>query len=107
MTLKDPPISQPDAWALLGELAGKVAEQITKASKVALTQGQLDAMTSFAYNAGVGALTASTLWRKLQAGDVAGAAAEFPRWIHGGGRVLPGLVTRRAEEQKLFTGAAA
>lgn len=106
VTLKDPPISQPDAWALLGELAGKVAEQITKASKVALTQGQLDAMTSFAYNAGVGALTASTLWRKLQAGDAAGAAAEFPKWVHGGGRVLPGLVTRRAAEQKLFTGAA-
>lgn len=106
VTLKDQPISQPDAWELLGVVAGRFADQITKASKVALTQGQLDALTSFAYNAGVGALTASTLWRKLQAGDVAGAAAEFPKWIRGGGKVLPGLVTRRAAERKLFTGAA-
>ena len=102
VTLKDPPISQPDAWAILAHVAGDIAAQIAKASKVVLTQGQLDALTSFAFNLGFGSLTASTLWRKLQAGDVAGAADEFPRWVHGGGKVLPGLVTRRAAERAVF-----
>lgn len=104
VTLKDAPISQPEAWTLLSKLAERVATQITKASAVALTQGQLDALTSFAYNTGVSALTASTLWRKLQAGDTAGAAKEFGRWTHADGKVLPGLVTRRAKERALFEG---
>lgn len=110
VTLKDPPISQPDAWALLGVVAGKVASQVAMASKVQLTQGQLDALVSFAFNAGVGALTASTLWRKLQAGDAAGAAAEFPKWVKATNpetrqkETLPGLVVRRAAERKLFEG---
>lgn len=110
VALQDPPISQPDAWALLGVMAGRVAAQIVMASKVALTQGQLDALTSFAYNTGVSALTSSTLWRKLQAGDTAGAAAEFPKWVKATNPVtrqkeaLPGLVARRAVERQLFEG---
>ena len=102
VTLQDAPISQPDAWALLAHVAGDIAGRIVQASKVDLTQGQIDALTSFAFNLGFGALTASTLWRKLQAGDVAGAANEFRRWVHGCGKELPGLVTRRAAERAVF-----
>ncbi len=47
----------------------------------------------------------STLLRKLNAGDHAGAADEFPKWNRGGGKVLRGLVRRRAAERKLFLGA--
>ena len=104
VTPKDPLISKPDAWALLAHVAGDIAGKIVKASKVELAQGQLDALTSFAFNLGFGALTASTLWRKLQAGDAAGAANEFPRWVHAGGKELPGLVTRRAAERAVFVG---
>lgn len=70
---------------------------------VPLTQGQHDALVSFAYNLGQMALEGSTLLRKLNASDYAGAAAEFGKWVHGGnGQVLPGLVTRRAKERALF-----
>lgn len=67
------------------------------------TQSQFDALVSFHYN--TGSLLSSTLFRKHKAGDYAGAAAEFPKWIHGGGRVLPGLVARRAAEAALYRSA--
>ena len=58
------------------------------------------------YNTGIGLLYDSTLISKLNAGDFAGAAAEFPRWnkAHQGGVLveLPGLTRRRLAEQKLF-----
>jgi lysozyme len=73
---------------------------------VPLNQQQFDALVSFAYNCGEGNLEKSTLLRKLNAGDFVGAAAEFPRWNRGGGRVLAGLVRRRASEALLFQGIA-
>ena len=69
---------------------------------VPLTQGQFDALVSFAFNLGEGALAQSTLLRLLNAGDYAGAAAQFDRWNKASGRVLPGLVRRRAAERALF-----
>lgn len=75
-----------------------VARQV----RVPLTQGQFDALVSFAFNLGEGALAQSTLLRLLNAGDYAGAAAQFDRWNKAGGRVLPGLVRRRAAERALF-----
>jgi lysozyme len=59
-------------------------------------------MVSFIYNVGSGNFQASTLRRKIKAGDLAGAANEFPRWVYGGGRRLPGLVRRREAERTLF-----
>lgn len=67
-----------------------------------LTQGQWDALVCFAFNVGLAALSRSTLLRRLRAGDVHGAADELLRWTRGGGKVLPGLVKRRAEERALF-----
>jgi lysozyme len=69
-----------------------------------LTQGQFDALVSFSYNVGAHTLAASTLLRKLNAGDIGGAAAEFAKWTHAGAEVLPGLVRRRAAERALFLG---
>lgn len=67
-----------------------------------LTQGQFDALVSFAYNCGLGALSTSTLRKRLLAGDADGAAEEFQRWNKAGGKVLAGLTTRRAAECALF-----
>ena len=67
-----------------------------------LSQNQWDALISFTYNLGAANLESSTLRRLLNAGDYAGAAEQFPRWNKAGGRVLPGLVRRRAAEQALF-----
>lgn len=64
------------------------------------TQAQFDALVSFHYN--TGAIRTATLTRKHKAGDYAGAANEFGRWVNAGGRVLKGLVRRRAAEAKLY-----
>ncbi|WP_337013686.1 lysozyme [Pantoea sp. AS142] len=69
---------------------------------VALNQHQFDALVSFVFNLGSGNFAASTLLKKLNAGDYAGAAEEFSRWIHAGGKPLSGLVRRREAERKLF-----
>lgn len=64
------------------------------------TQPQFDALVSFHYN--TGAIRRATLTRKHCAGDHAGALKEFSRWTYAGGRVLPGLVRRRAAEAELY-----
>jgi lysozyme len=71
--------------------------------KVDLNQNQFDALVSFAYNCGEGNLEKSTLLKKVNARDFAGAAAEFAKWNKGGGKVLRGLVRRREAEAKLFS----
>jgi GH24 family phage-related lysozyme (muramidase) len=78
------------------------AEAVDRFCTVPLTQGMFDALVSFTFNLGVEALKKSTLLRKLNAKDFEGAAREFDRWIHGAGRVLPGLVIRRNKEEALF-----
>lgn len=66
----------------------------------ATSQAQFDALVSFHYN--TGAIARATLTRKHVAGDFAGAKAEFARWNRAGGRVLQGLVRRRAAEAELY-----
>jgi len=75
---------------------------VAKYVKVPLTLNQFSALVSFSYNLGLGSLQKSTLLKKLNAGDYAGAADEFGRWVHAGGKVLQGLVTRRQREKELF-----
>ncbi|WP_286882069.1 lysozyme [Pantoea sp. UBA5037] len=70
--------------------------------KAKLTQGQFDALVSFVFNLGSGNFVKSTLIRKLNAGDYAGAADEFGKWVNAGGKKLPGLVKRRAAEREVF-----
>ena len=72
---------------------------------VATTPNQFAALVSLAYNIGSGALRKSTLIKKLNAGNYAGAALEFSRWNRAGGKVLLGLTNRRAEEAAMFGGA--
>jgi lysozyme len=66
-----------------------------------LTDGQYVAFVSFAFNVGVGAFCKSTLARKANAGDMAGACAELSRWDKARGIRLPGLTKRRAEERRI------
>jgi lysozyme len=63
-------------------------------------QGQFDALVSFHYN--TGAIRRATLTKLHKAGDHAGAAAEFGKWVHAGGQRLTGLVRRRADEAALY-----
>jgi lysozyme len=63
-----------------------------------LTGEPQEAIADFAYNLGTTRLAGSTLRRKLNAGDLPGARRELSKWVRGGGRVLPGLIVRRASE---------
>ena len=69
--------------------------------KQPMTDGQKAAFVSFAFNVGNRAFCDSTLARKANAGDMAGACAELSRWTRAGGSELPGLVKRRAAEREL------
>jgi len=66
-----------------------------------LTPGRLGALTSFAFNVGLGNLQRSTLRMKHNRGDYEGAAEAFLDWTKAGGKVLKGLVTRRNDERAL------
>ena len=70
--------------------------------KVPLTQEQLSALVDFVFNVGEGNFEHSTLLKKINALDFEGAAEEFKKWDHAGGKVLVGLTRRRAEEEALF-----
>lgn len=66
------------------------------------SEAQIAALVSFAYNIGITALKGSTLLRKHNRGDYEGASQEFTKWNKAGGRVLAGLVRRRAAEKELY-----
>lgn len=95
-------ITRGQADARLVHELGDFGDQVEKMVKVPLKQCQFDALVSFAFNVGVGALRDSTLLKLLNAGNYAGAADQFTRWNKAGGKVLPGLVKRRAAEKELF-----
>lgn len=99
-------ITEQQAEELLRKDAAQVEAQVLRTIKVPLTQGQFDALVSFTYNLGAGNLADSTLVRLLNAGDYMGAAAQFDRWNKAGGKVLKGLVTRRAAERAMFEGGS-
>ena len=80
--------------------------EVQRLVTVPLNGNQWDALVCFTYNLGAANLESSTLLRLLNAGDYPGAAEQFPRWNKAGGKVLPGLVRRRASERELFLEAA-
>ncbi|MGX4896545.1 lysozyme [Enterobacter roggenkampii] len=95
-------INQETAERLLKTGLVSYESDVSRLVKVGLTQGQFDALVSFTYNLGARSLSTSTLLRKLNSGDYAGAADEFLRWNKAGGKVLNGLTRRREAERALF-----
>ena len=99
-------ISTADAERLLMTDIAPARGAVDSGVKVPLTQNQYTALISFVYNVGTGAFRGSTLLRKLNAGDYAGAALEFQRWnkatVGGQKVVIAGLTNRRASEAILF-----
>ena len=69
-------------------------------------QGQFDALVSFAFNCGLGALQRSSIRSAFNRGDVEMAADGFLKYTRGGGKILPGLVRRRQAEKALFLSEA-
>lgn len=95
-------ITQQKANQLLTEGVARYENGVTNLVTVPLNQNQLDALVDFAYNLGVNALKGSTLLKKLNTGDYAGAANEFTKWNKAGGKELAGLTRRREAEKSLF-----
>jgi GH24 family phage-related lysozyme (muramidase) len=94
--------TEAQAKAALAKEIATHESAVMRLVSVDLNQNQFDALVSFAYNVGNGALEKSTLLKKLNAGDYPGAQAEFMKWNKGGGKVLRGLSIRRAKEAALF-----
>ena len=90
---------------LLEEL-DEFAEQVLNTVKISLDQNELDALTSWTYNLGVGNLQSSTLLKKLNSGDKNSVPSEMIRWNKAAGKVLAGLTRRREAEAKLWVKAA-
>ncbi|ENR5770046.1 lysozyme [Salmonella enterica] len=87
--------------ALLDKDLKRVKAQIDPLIKVSIPESERAAFYSFAYNVGTGAFARSTLLKKLNAGDHAGACNELKRWTYAGGRQWKGLVTRREIEREV------
>jgi lysozyme len=98
-------IDQPTADLWLAKDLASVARALNRLVAVPLDQCQVDALCSFVFNVGAGALARSTLLARLNAGAPdQEVAAQFARWVKDNGQVVPGLVRRREAERKLFLG---
>lgn len=104
----DMKLTEPQANALLVSDVTTLVGTLMPLIKVRATPNELGAFASFAYNLGRGNFAASTLLKKFNAGDKAGAANEFLKWNKSTNpethikEVLSGLTKRRAQERELF-----
>lgn len=99
-------MTEAEADQLLSEDLVVYEKPVKDLVKVKLTQSQFDALVSFVYNAGAGSFASSTLLKKINAGDYAGAALQFRSWnkgrVNGVLTVLNGLTARRKTEENLW-----
>ena len=102
VTMNDDDITEDQALQYLGFEVNKKTHSINGMVTSTVNQNQFDALVSFAYNLGSGALHGSTLLKLVNQSDFDAAANEFPKWNHAGGAVIAGLTRRRAAERELF-----
>ncbi|OTG67815.1 lysozyme [Acinetobacter sp. ANC 4470] len=94
--------TEAQAKAYMSHDLKKFEHAVNSAVTVPLNQNQFDALVSLAYNIGATAFSQSTLVKKLNAGDIRGAADQFDVWVKAGGKRMQGLVNRRKSEKLLF-----
>ncbi len=95
-------IDEAAAEELLRRDIETAAHAVLRLIRVPLEDGQFDALASFAFNLGAGALQRSTLRRKVNREDHCAVPGEFRRWVRAGGRKLKGLIRRREAEAELY-----
>lgn len=95
-------VTEAEAEGWLRAKVQAIGNAVNSAVKAALNHNQFDSITSLTYNIGVSAFLDSTLLRRLNSGAISLAANEFTKWVRANGKILPGLVTRRKEEQAWF-----
>ena len=103
-TQDHPPITQDEAEAYLAQDLVKALNATLRNCPVLATEQEwrLAAIVDFTFNLGAGRLQTSTLRQRINQMDWSSAAQELQRWVYGGGKVLPGLVTRRRAEAALM-----
>jgi len=103
VTLKDNPITELQAIELLKDTLKQYELAVDSYCVDSINQNQFDALVDFAYNCGNGNLKSSTLLKKVNANpnDLT-IGLEFAKWNKGGGKILNGLVKRRAAESELY-----
>ncbi len=102
MTMAHPPISEAEAEGLLLRELRHTERAVSRLITAELTANMFGALCSFTYNVGSGNLQSSTLRMRLNRGFYEDAADEFWKWRRAGGKILSGLVKRRAAEKVLF-----
>jgi lysozyme len=102
VTAATPAITQAQAVSDLEHNLLTAENDILRLVTVPLNQNQFDGLTSFDYNIGSGHLQASSVLKKLNAGDYAGAADAMLEWDEAGGKPSAGLLRRRQAERALF-----
>jgi lysozyme len=103
VTMQDKPISLATANWMFRTIADRFAVDVDKLIKANLNQNQFNAITSLAYNIGIGALSKSTLLKKVNINPSDPTIAnEFAKWNKVSGKVVNGLTKRRAVEAKLY-----
>lgn len=95
-------ITELEAESLLRQDVAGAVGCVNRSVTTPLAQNQFDALVDFCFNVGCRNFTQSTLLKKLNAGDSAGAAEQFLMWVHAGGKRVPGLVRRREAERTMF-----
>lgn len=95
-------ITQEEADQRLIQRLGQFEQGVCGLVKVDLSQHQFDALVSFSYNLGLGAVKQSLLLRCINKHNFPAAAEQFLLWDHAGGIVVPGLLRRRQAERALF-----
>jgi len=97
---KHPPITEAEAEVYLArDLQTALAATLRYCPVLAKEhEGRLAAIVDFTFNLGAGRLQTSTLRRRINQRDWLAAGQELRRWVYGGGKVLPGLVSRREAE---------
>lgn len=102
--VQDKTYTQAECDALLASDMGIAWRAVERCIAGPMTPGQAAALLSAAYNIGPSVVCGSTLQRKANAGDWAGACAQLDRWVYAKGKRLRGLVKRRAAERALCLG---
>lgn len=104
VTRDTPPVTKEQAEEILRRDVESAEAAVMRLCPALKKQNRFDAIVSFTFNLGAGALQRSTLRQKINRKDHLDVPPELMKWIYAGGRKLPGLVARRAAEGAMYGG---
>jgi lysozyme len=100
-------VSREEANRILAEDVAKFAAEVARVLVVRLADHQFSAIVSFAFNVGIANFRSSSVLKAINSGDLMSVPRRLQLWNKAGGKMLPGLVRRRAAEAGMFIGKGA